>query len=308
MSTNETIAEFLARHDSRRANAPGVAVFDCDGTVISGDIGEAMLYTQIEEFHFRVSPATIWPDHPRNGDLHRFFVGLHNLPAEERNAHEGFQEFAELILSWYFDQLHEGKVEKACADIVRLLAGYTEEEIRSLALRTLEQELTGPVATRRLGRRELPRGSRYIRESLTLLRALLHHGFEVWAVSGSNSWSVERVFERIGIPPGRVLGIELGKLGGLLVPETRSPIPVGEGKIRALRDRGTAAPALVVSDSPHDIPLFLHATELRVRVKSGDLNAADFFRETNIARDTTWVTFDNPTLMKNEEVPWLMRQ
>jgi len=308
MSTDATVAAFLARHENSPADSPAIAVFDCDGTVISGDIGEAMLYMQIKEFSFRVSPATIWPDHPRNGDLDRLFGELKSLPAEERQADQGFQEFAELLLSWYFDQLQEGAVEKACTDIVRLLAGFSKEEARALALRTLEQELSSPVTTRRLGARELPCGSRYIRESLTLLRDLLRRGFEVWAVSGSNRWSVERVFERIGIPPGRVLGIDLRERNGLLAPEAQSPVPVGQGKIKALRERSTRAPELVVSDSPYDIPLFLHASELRVRVSSGNLGSVDFFRENNIVPDRTWVAIDDPTLLENEDVPWLMQQ
>jgi phosphoserine phosphatase len=309
MSIEEpTIAAFLARHEARAAERPGVAVFDCDGTVISGDIGEAMFYSQIEDFHFRISPGVVWPDHPRRRDLDRFFARLKDLPAEERHAHQDFEQFADLILSWYFDQLHGGRVQKACADIVRLLAGYTVEEVRALALQTLDQELASPVTTRQLGGREFPRGSRYIRQSLALLRDLLRRGFDVWGVSGSNRWSVERVFERVGVSPDRVLGIGLLERDGVLTPDARYPVPVGEGKINALRERGAAAPTLVVSDSPHDIPLFLHATELRVRVKSGNLDAADFFHKNNLTRDATWVTIDNPTLLENEAVSWLMQQ
>ena len=308
MSTDQIIASFLSRHEHRPAGSPGLAVFDCDGTVISGDIGEAMLYAQIQAFCFRASPAAIWSDHPRNAELDRLFGELRDLPPEVRHAHQGFQEFAELILSWYFDQLGDGKVEKACADIVRLLAGYTEEEVRAFALKTLQDELSTPLATRRLGARVLPRGSRYVRESLTLLQELLRRGFDVWAVSGSNRWSVERVFEPLGLGPERVLGIDLRSQDGLLAPEVQSPVPVGEGKVKALKERCTGAPLLVVSDSPYDIPLFLSASDLRVRVKSGNLDSADFFRESNITPDHTWVAIESPTLLEAEELPWLMQQ
>ena len=56
----QTLMEALA---NRRRNGPPLAVFDCDGTVIQGDIGEAMLYHQLEHFLFRVSPATRNPVH-----------------------------------------------------------------------------------------------------------------------------------------------------------------------------------------------------------------------------------------------------
>src|SRR5271166_4766338 len=70
------VAAFLARH---RDHAPGprpMAVFDCDGTVIQGDMGEAMFYRQIEHFHFRRSPALVWPDHPRSGEIGRLYGEL----------------------------------------------------------------------------------------------------------------------------------------------------------------------------------------------------------------------------------------
>ena len=308
MSWSTALVEFLKNYERRSTSSSPIAVFDCDGTVISGDIGEAMLYTQIEEFHFRVSPGTIWPDHPRRKELDELYESLAGLPPGSGREGEDFQQFAAMILSWYFDQLRDGLVAKACTDIVRLLAGYTIDEVRALARRTVERELASPITTRNLGGRELPMGSRYIQEILELLRNLLRHGFEVWAVSGSNRWSVEQVFERIGIPPERVVGIELRERDGLVTPEARSPIPVGEGKIEALRERQPAIPALVASDSPYDIPLLLHAGDLRVRVKSGNLPATDFFRNNNITPDESWILIENPTFIENEDVTWLMQQ
>jgi len=56
----------FSRYAQQPATGPRpLAVFDCDGTVIQGEHREAMFYRQIEHFHFRRSPASVWPDHPR---------------------------------------------------------------------------------------------------------------------------------------------------------------------------------------------------------------------------------------------------
>ena len=84
---NQTIKDFLQRHADHGRGEPKLAVFDCDYTMIQGDIGEAMFYRQIREFLFRMSPADIWTDHPRRRELDRLFRALSPLsPAERRQA------------------------------------------------------------------------------------------------------------------------------------------------------------------------------------------------------------------------------
>ena len=90
---------------------------------------------------------------------------------------------------------------------------------------------------------------------MDLIGALNERNFDIWAVSGSNKWSVEPVFAHFGFPPERIIGIELGVEGGVLTGETSGAIPIREGKIDALRARTHAVPLLVASDSKNDIPL-----------------------------------------------------
>lgn len=292
------VAAFLEAHGAPGAGPPPLAVFDCDGTVIRGDMGEAMFYRQIEHFHFRRSPASVWTDHPRRAELGRLFEELSPLDASVRNGLEAYSAFAEMLLGRYFDQIASGAVEKACADIVRLFAGYTPGEVRRLADETWEAEFGARPGTFRLGGRDLPRGARFIAESVDLIRALAERGFDIWAVSGSNKWSVEPVFRSFGVPADRVIGIDLEVENGVLTGRTDGPVPIRAGKIDALRHRTKTVPLLAASDSKNDIPLLLYSAGLKVRINSRKRSTEEFFRSAGAAPDATWVLVESPHIME----------
>ena len=290
------VVDFLNKHSNHASQVRPAAVFDCDGTVIRGDVGEAMLYYQIENFLFKASPATIWPDHPGRRELDELFHQLAATRPEERCTHPAFHPFAELILSWYFGQINDGKVAKACADIVRLFAGYTLADVRDIAKRVFDDERSSPQASRSLGTRILPKGIRYIKESVDLIRELQRLRFHIWAVSGSNKWSVEPVFLHLGIGPEFVIGIELEDEKGILTARAIAPVPIRQDKVHAFEKHTTAVPVLVASDSRNDIPLFLYSSELKVRVNSRNRSTEEFFREGKVVRDDQWVLIEQPTI------------
>jgi phosphoserine phosphatase len=292
------VARFLGGYSDNDAGPRPVAVFDCDGTVIQGDIGEAMFYRQVEQFHFRRSPAEVWPDHPQRDELGRLYGELARLSPAGRASSPASVPFAAMLLSRYFDQIAAGEVAKACADIVRLFAGYATEEVRELARATFVEELSSPFGTRSLGGRALPRGARYIGESVDLIGALAERRFDIWAVSGSNKWSVEPVFARFGVPPDRVIGIELDVRDGVLTEDTKGPVPIRAGKIDALRSRITTIPAVAASDSKNDIPLLLYSAGIRVRINSRKRDTGEFFRSAGIAPDGTWVLVESPHIVE----------
>jgi phosphoserine phosphatase len=293
------IDEFLRKH-ARNGSTQAVAVFDCDGTVIKGDIGEAMFYHQIEQFHFRLNPATLWPDHPHRKELGKSFEQLSRLPADERRRNPAFEPFARMLLDWYVNQIASGQVAKACADIVRLYAGFTRDEVRTLAETAFLEELSTPFSERPLGGRNSKRGIRYLQEAVDLLELLRENGFEIWAVSGSSKWSVEPVFARLRVPPERVIGIDLEERDGLLTGMPVLPIPIRENKIHALRMQQTRPPVLVASDSRNDIPLFGYSEDLRVLVNSRKRTSEEFFRSGEIPRDDRWIVYEQPTPIMNE--------
>jgi phosphoserine phosphatase len=291
------ISAFLQEHRNHSPGSPPLALFDCDGTVIRGDIGEAMFYYQIERLLFRRSPAEVWTDHPRRDFLDTTYRTLARAQRNERNSLPEFQSFAEILLSWYFDRIEAGRVIEACVDIVRLFAGYTLGEVRAIADATFAEELAAPQGERRLGNRVLPRGIRFIGEATELLGELRKHHFEIWAVSGSNRWSVEPVFRKLGIPADHVIGIELATHDGILTDTALEPIPIRDGKIRSIAQRTSRRPVLTVSDSKNDIPLFLYSSGLKVRVNSRGRDTDDFFRAAKVTRDASWVLIESPTLL-----------
>lgn len=292
----QVLDDFVASLAASPPPRPPVVVFDCDGTVIQGDIGEAMFYRQIERFLFRVSPALLWHDHPKRTELGNLYESLVALPAERRSQDRRYQAFAGLLLSRYFDQLAEGRTAKACSDIVRLLAGFRLSEVRDIAAATLRTELAAPVGARMLGTFSLPSGIRYLREPLAYLERLRHIGAELWVISGSNRWSVEAVFRSAGIPPEHILGIDLQEDGGVLAPQIQGPVPVLDGKLDALRAHTDQQPVLVFSDSAYDLPLFRSSTGLCVLVNSRNGTSPDFFSTTGVARDQHWVVIEQPTV------------
>ena len=290
---------FFERHRNHRDGRPPVTVFDCDGTVISGDIGEAMLYHQIERFWFAVSPADVWMDYPRRPELDRRFQLLATLPDEQRRTHPEFSAFADMILDWYFGQIKEGSVIKACADIVRLFTGFEESDVRGFARWTFETERYAPRSLRPLGKRQVPGGIRFLKEAVDLLDEAKTRGMEGWAVSGSSRWSVEPVFAALDIASDRVIGIEMETAGGVVTSKEILPIPIREGKVDAMKARSVPMPVLVASDSRNDIPLFKVSTDLKVRVNSRSRSTEEFFRAYGTPPDDSWITVEHPTLSEH---------
>ncbi len=290
------VQEFFDRHRNHGSTRAPIAAFDCDGTVISGDIGEAMLYHQIERFWFKVSPADVWPDHPGRTDLDRRFRLLAGLPDDERRQHPECARFADTILDWYFGQINDGMVIKSCADIVRLFAGFQETEVRQFARLTFETERAAPRGRRLLGKRHVPGGVRFLMEAVDLLHEAKGRGMEVWAISGSSRWSVEPVFEALGISSDRVIGIEMETAAGTVTPAEILPIPIREGKVDAMKARKMPMPVLVASDSRNDIPLFRASTDLKVRLNSRGRSTAEFFEAYGSPADASWINIETPTI------------
>jgi phosphoserine phosphatase len=293
------LAGFLSRHTHPKKDGCLLAVFDCDGTIIKGDIGERMFFRQIEHLFFRHSPAELWSDHPDRSRLGEIYAAVTAIGKEARAQSPEFAEFASLLLTRYFNQVRHGDVVKGCVDITRLFAGFTIGEVRRFADETLREEIAAPMGARHLGGRELPRGIRYIREAVDLYRALVARGFEIYAISGSNRWSVEQVFAQLGLATDRVIGIDLEDDAGVLTARSKEPVPIHENKLSALEMVTRCRPLLVASDSKRDLPLLLSSSELKVRIDSKGRDKDEFFAAAGAPPDDSWVLIDHPTLLES---------
>ena len=302
LTIDPKLERFLQKYSHSQSKEAPVAVFDCDDTLIRGDIGESMFYFQLEHFLLPTSPVILWPDHPKIKELGNLYGGLSDLPPEKAVRDRRFISFAEIMLDWYFDQLAQGKTEKACSDIVSLFAGFSPTEVQQIARATTKKEIESQQSEWMMGRHRLPRGIRFIKESLDLLKELNDAGFDIWVVSGSNQWSVEAVCDHIGIRPDHVIGIDLAEKDNVFTPSVKQPVPVLEGKVGALKKRVSSAPKIVVSDSTYDIPLFKYSEELRVLVRPAI--GQDFFQSGRVSRDESWVVIETPTLIERPENEW----
>ncbi len=293
------IEEFLKKFGKNHTTSKRpVAVFDCDGTIIKGDIGEAMFYHQLERFQLRESPANIWVDHPKREELDILYSTLASLPAEKRTHDRRFISFAETMLQWYFDHLVEGKVEKACSDIVKLLTKFSEDEVHRIAAATLKEHLEAPISVHKIGKHEVPNGIRYIQETVELLNRLQKLDFDIWVVSGSNRWSVEAVFGSLGVPNDHIIGTELQSVNNMLGTKIQTPVPVLQGKVQALQQFIPDSPMIVVSDSIYDVPLFEYSIGLKVFVNSRMESSYSFFKNAQITPDSSWAVIEDPTLVE----------
>jgi phosphoserine phosphatase len=297
LSDHPALRRLLEQSHSGDPGVRPLAVFDCDGTVIKGDIGESVFFRQIEEFFFRVSPAELWTDYPERAQLDAVYKTLSTTAPAARRTHPLFNDFAGHLLSWYYDQLAADAVHKGCADIVRLFAGFTEAEVRAFSRDTLKRELQVPLGEKTLGRRTVHSGARFLREARELIQILLKNGFDIWAVSGSSKWSVEPVFTAFGIPEDQVIGISLAHHNGTLSDIPVEPIPIRAEKIGALQAQESRIPLLVASDSRNDIPLLLYSTTTRVWINSRHRSAAEFFAAVGAPPDDRWVIIHEPTIL-----------
>ncbi|MGA9116197.1 MAG: haloacid dehalogenase-like hydrolase [Bacteroidota bacterium] len=294
----DTFLDSLLPPGSAHASAAAV---DCDGTVIRGDIGEAMLYDQLERGLFRTSPARIWSDHPQRDLLEHLHAqasrGADGAPHHARAR----EDLGKILLGTYTGLLAEGRTTRACADIVRLWAGYSEEDVRALAQDALRRAEAAPPGNTLFAGRAVARGVRFIQPVVDLVRAMLRRGYRVLAVSGSSQWSVEAVFARIGLPARDVAGIDLESSGGILSGLPRAPVPVGEGKVEVFRSRMGEDPLVVISDSIFDLPLFGRARRAKVLVSGDTAEAEAFFRSAGVIPDDTWHVCISPPELREEE-------
>ena len=88
-----TARHVLRKYSRQRPHQRAIAVFDCDGTLIKGDIGEAMLYFQLEHYLFRTSPGAVWPDHPDRRELDELHDSLIHRPRKSLKRNRRFSRF-----------------------------------------------------------------------------------------------------------------------------------------------------------------------------------------------------------------------
>jgi len=184
------------------AQKPDVAVFDCDGTLWSGDSGVGFMEWSIEQGLVSRSTAD-WID----------------------TRHRAYQV---------------GTVSEVtiCGEMVQIYAGLREQELRTAAVRYVQEFVP----------------SRFFVEMVELVDELRHSGVELWSVSSTNKWVVSEGVRALGIPEEHVLAAEVRVEDGLITPEIVD-VPTGAGKAVSLKRVGLGRPDVVFGNSVHDLAM-----------------------------------------------------
>jgi len=192
----------LEFHQLVFAQNPKVAVFDCDGTLWGGDSGVGFMEWSIEQGLVSRSTAD-WID----------------------TRHRAYQS---------------GTVSEStiCGEMVQIYAGLREEELRTAAVRYVQDFVP----------------SRFFPEMVELVDELRKSGVEIWAVSSTNKWVVAEGVRALGIPEDRVLAAEVRVVDGLITPEIVD-VPTDAGKASSLKRAGLARPDAVFGNSIHDLAM-----------------------------------------------------
>ena len=137
------------------------------------------------------------------------------------------------------------------------IAAYTwaVEIMEGLAEQTLAAECRRLFAERFSGKL-----FRWVKPLLSLLQA---KGHKVWVVSASPVWAVRPGAAALSIPEAQVIGVKCDVEAGVLTGRVHTPIPCGEGKVSALKERGSR-PALGVGNGDLDLPMLLYSTRALV--------------------------------------------
>ncbi len=211
-------------------DAPPVAVFDWDNTMIKGDVGDAITFWMIKNAKVKQPPNQDW------GETSAYLTDAAKtalttacgttvaagatLPTDVNLA------CADAMLKIYVDGKTTGdvnafagwnyrRIEPAYAWTAQLLAGYTEAQIRGFANAAIEQHLASDIdATQTVGTRTVAGWFRLYDQEVDLVHALQTAGFDVWIVTASPQLVVQEFAERVGVANDHVIGIRLVLDGG----------------------------------------------------------------------------------------------
>lgn len=184
--------------------APGrPVVFDADGTLWRGDVGE---------------------------DFLRFLAQQRRLGARSDGCYARY----EALLS--------ASPARAYGFAVEVMGGLDEAELSAWCADFFERRYAGRVFP-------------FVRP---LLARLSGAGFVPWICSASPRWTVIPGAAALGIPAGRVIGVDCAVESGRLTGEVAQPVPCGPGKVTWLERRGVKA-ALAVGNGDLDLDMLAAA-------------------------------------------------
>jgi phosphoserine phosphatase len=118
----------------------------------------------------------------------------------------------------------------------------------------------------------------------SILEALEAAGVETWIVSASSRLVVAAAAPFMGLPPARVLGMDVDAENGILTDRLRIPLTCGPGKVEAIRQTVGIRPVAAFGDSFGDLEMLEDACAAFVVGQRGRPNE----RFLALARERGW--------------------
>jgi phosphoserine phosphatase len=226
-ANRQTLTTWLDAHGCEResydpAQRP-LALFDWDNTVLKGDIGDAITFHLISNDKVLQPPDQDW--RRTSGYLtDAAAVALTaacgtEVPAGKPLPTRTNLACADEILSIYIDGQtrdgeaafaghHHRRLEPTYAWTAQLMAGHTHAEIEQMAREVAAMHLAAPIGTTQVvGTRTVNGWLRIYGQVADLIKAARSRGYDVWVITASPNDVVRAVAPRVGVEPGRVIGI-----------------------------------------------------------------------------------------------------
>lgn len=226
-------------------------LFDLDGTLLQGDLGETVFYHTL-----------------LHADLYAPGSGKWFQPLKQDVPLQLTGQRAE-ILDDYLSNLKQEEFEKAYTSTARWLADFKPADLQALTEAILLRGIAPvPIPCSMENGREqrtitLNYGARVKENMRTMVRGFLEKGARIWMVSASPQMLCEIAAEQLGIARERVLGVQLPT-----EDEKDGRFPWGEAKVNVLRQAGVTRALLAFGDSRGDSAM-LEMAEYPVVVANG---------------------------------------
>lgn len=266
------------------AGQTAAAVFDWDNTVIKNDIGDAFFAHLLE--HDLIKTPSDWAQTSE-------YLTLEAISALEKRSHAelGSIYFDSRTLSGAkaFKDFDATIMEPSYAWLTQLLAGYTEAEIKEIAVKVIDTQLSNHAgSTKSLAGREIPDYIRVYPQILELVDNFASNGIKVMVSSASPEIIVKAFAERIAIPADNVIGVRCAcDKNGVLTSRIEGVMNYRRGKVIRL---GGINYAFAAGDSDGDTELLGGASVLRLVI--------DRLKGYNIAK----------TAAENRDGKWLLNR
>lgn len=253
-------------------------VFDLDGTLIEGDIGETLYYHTLLTEYVDKEYKLDWLK-PIGVDSRVTPVPLVNEGAE--------------IISSYRKKLALGDFEKAYLTTARHLERYQRDNIETLVQAFLSEKTapTGITYQRSINGRFqksfIPYGVRIKQEMIRLVQFFKQQGANLWIVSASPQMVCEFVAKKFGIDIQQVLGT--------CVSEEENDVqrfPWGSSKLKVLLESGVTHPLFVFGDGEGDVEM-LEVAEYPVVVEGNSRKIIEL-----AIRKNWWIFSSSGNLIK----------